>query len=195
MDSPSPANPLYCRYSEVRDKIHSGYLLLWRPTNCSGRVIAKGGRSIYSHASMADWWNEDLFNLETLQGVGGQAMLLSNLVKRWPGIADVYAVSLPSHKRLAACRYMRRRTGIPYGRHSLLWHVVWALPGIRWLVPSTINDDDLDNTPVCSQLISESYRIGAATDPIPNLSDWGTTPGDLSRWSLAEYKFTLISDK
>jgi len=50
-----------------------------------GRLIAKAGRSDYSHAGMAAWWNGRLMCLDTVQGHGGRAVLLSNLVQRYPG--------------------------------------------------------------------------------------------------------------
>ena len=40
---------------------------------------------------MAAWWNGRLMCPETVQGRGGRAVLLSNLVQEYPGRIDVYA--------------------------------------------------------------------------------------------------------
>ena len=86
------ATPVH--YPLARRKIRDGDLLLFRPRRgLMGRLITAAGRSDYSHAAMAVWWNGRLMCLETVQFGGGRAVLLSNLVERHPGSFDVYAAN------------------------------------------------------------------------------------------------------
>ena len=66
---------------------------------------------------MAAWWNRRLMCLETLQGRGGRAVLLSNLVRENPGQIDVYAAGATGEPfdRAAAVEAMIEITGRPYG--------------------------------------------------------------------------------
>ena len=78
-------------YDTARHKIRDGDLLLFRrKRGLQGKLIAIAGRSEYSHAAMAAWWNGRLMCLETVQGHGGRAVLLSTLVAENPGRIDVY---------------------------------------------------------------------------------------------------------
>src|SRR3990170_4401735 len=79
-------------YPLARSKIRDGDLLLFRRGHgLLGHLIATAGRSDYSHAGMAAWWQRRLMYLETVQGRGGRAVLLSNLVQAYPGRIDVYS--------------------------------------------------------------------------------------------------------
>src|SRR3972149_5438093 len=78
-------------YIAARAKIRDGDLLLFRrKRGLFSRLIAVAGRSEYCHAAMAAWWNGRLMCLETVQGRGGRAVLLSRLVAENPGRIDVY---------------------------------------------------------------------------------------------------------
>ena len=66
-------------------KIRDGDLLLFRRRHGAvGKLISVAGRSPYCHAAMAAWWNGRLMCLETVQGHGGRAVLLSTLVATHP---------------------------------------------------------------------------------------------------------------
>ena len=67
-------------YSAARKKIRDGDVLLFRRrSGVMGKLIAVAGRSEYCHAAMAAWWNGRLMCLETVQGHGGRAVLLSRV--------------------------------------------------------------------------------------------------------------------
>ena len=103
-------------YPLARSKICDGDLLLFRPRRgVLGRSIAKAGRSDYSHAGMAAWWNGRLMCLDMVQGHGGQAVLLSNLVQKHPGRIDVYSAGANGKPfdRHAAIEAMIEITGQP----------------------------------------------------------------------------------
>ena len=80
-------------YNVARAKIRDGDLLLFRRRHgLAGKLVAVAGRSEYCHAAMAAWWNGRLMCLETVQGRGGRAVLLSRLVDENPDLIDVYRV-------------------------------------------------------------------------------------------------------
>lgn len=193
-------------YQKARRWIRSGDLLLlrrgrWWPH----RLIAAGGRSLYVHAAMAAWWHQDLMCLEMVWGRGGRAVCLSHQVRRCPGRWDVYTLQpVGSQKvdRLLAVRAMRRLTGTPYGWQALV-RLIWRhLPMVRWLLPPPAEDPPIvlaDQPPLplepmfCSQAVVWAYRL-TGVDPVPNLPDRLTEPGDLARSPLFRYRFTLLPD-
>jgi hypothetical protein len=180
-------------YFTARPKIHDGDLLLFRRQHWPfSRMIAAVGRSEYSHAAMAAWWNGRLMCLETVQGRGGRAVLLSNLVARWPGGIDVYAPNATRRRfnRHAAVNAMIEITGRRYGWWSLLAAAVRHLPLIRFLVPPDMDDESNGSLPFCSQAVARACRAGGV-DPVPNLPDRLTEPGDLARSAFFRYRFTL----
>lgn len=117
--SPTPRT---LRYSAARRKIRHGDLLLFPHRGLPGRLIAAAGRSPYSHAALAAWWQGRLMVLEVRQFRGGRAVLLSNVLRRGP--IDVFAADaegLGFNRRRAvghmlgytgrACRGSLRRGG------------------------------------------------------------------------------------
>jgi hypothetical protein len=195
-------------YNEVRHEIRDADLLLFRRRNRLGRLISVGGRSQYVHAAMAGWWNDRLMCVEMTSG-GGRAQLLSNLVARWPGVIDVYAIQKGREKgrafsRKRALKVMIGITGIDYGWINLLRAALLHLPLLRFLVRPEENDDGKNQKsevataappssfpPFCSQAVSAAMRAGGI-DPVPNLTDRLTEPGDLARSAVYQYRFTLV---
>jgi len=194
-------------YSKARRQIRSGdLLLLRRGRNWAHRLIAAGGRTVYVHAAMAAWWNQDLMCLEMVWWRGGRAVCLSHQVARCPGRWDVYAlrpVGQQQVDRSLAVRAMRRLTGTPYGWKALGRVIVRHWPVLRWLLPPPTEDPPvlvagaLPPMPLepmfCSQAVVWAYRLAGA-DPTPNLPDRLTEPGDLARSPLFRYRFTLLPD-
>jgi len=184
-------------YGLARSKIRDGDLLLARPRRgLFGRLIAKAGRSGYSHAGMAAWWNGRLMCLETIQGRGGRAVLLSNLVEARPGRIGVYAAAASGEPfdRQAAVEAMIEITGRRYGWQSLLCTALIHLPVVRLLVHPDTDDAANGSLPVCSQAVARACRAGGV-DPVPNLADRLTEPGDLARSVFFRYRFTLFPEE
>ena len=186
--------PIHMDYADVRDAIRDADLLLFRRRNRLTRLIAVAGRSQYVHAAMAGWWNDRLMCVEMTSG-GGRAQLLSNIVARWPGVIDVYQANA------ARRRFSRRRallamiaiTGKPYGWLNLSRAALLHLAAFRFLAQPDTNDLETSTwPPFCSQAVATAARAGGG-DPVPNLADRLTEPGDLARSAFYEYRFTLIS--
>lgn len=180
-------------YNTVRGKIRDADVLLFRRRRgFMGKLIATAGRSEYSHAAMAAWWNDRLMCLETVQGCGGRAVLLSTLVEDAPGRIDVYRAlpKLRRFRRQAAVEAMIETTGRRYGWPALLKAALTHLPVVRFLVRPETDDAADGHLPFCSQAVARAYRLGGL-DPVPNLADRLTEPGDLARSAVLEYRFTL----
>jgi hypothetical protein len=184
-------------YDRAQREIRDADLLLFRRgRGLVDRMIAASGRSLYVHAAMAAWWRDDLMCLETLQLRDGRAVCLAGQVARFPGRWDVYETNpddrLP-FDRVAAVRTMKRFTGTRYGWWNVLRIALRRLPIARWLV-RPVTDDLADGThpPFCSQAVAIACRAGGV-DPVPNLADRLTEPGDLARSPFFRYRFTLAS--
>jgi hypothetical protein len=185
--------PIHVRYADVRDVIRDADLLLFRRRNRLTRLIAVAGRSQYVHAAIAGRWNGRLMCVEMTSG-GGRAELLSNIVEQWPGVVDVYRANA------ARRRFSRRRallamiavTGRRYGWMNLCRAALLHLPAFRFLAHPDTNDLETSTwPPFCSQAVATATRAGGI-DPVPNLADRLTEPGDLARSAFYEYRFTLI---
>lgn len=182
-------------YQAARPNIRSGDVLLFRRA-CRplSWLSAAWGRSIYSHAAVTAWWGQSLFLLHTEQWHGGEIMLLSRAVQRWPGRIDVFRpLGLVHPQRAKIVEHVKRATGQRYGWRSIARHAWHATPLVRWLVEPPMSDmanGDGGNA-VCSELIARAYRVAGGVDLVPHLSDWATTPGDLARSARLERWCTL----
>ena len=181
-------------YNDARSQIKNADLLLFRPRGAPWwRAIAVAGRSEYTHAGMAGWWGDRLMNVEMTSG-GGRAQLLSNLVEQWPGVIDVYAANAVRRRfsRERALQAMIGITGKPYGKWNLFRAGLYHMPFVRFMVSPDTDDIETSNWPLfCSQAASIAYRLGGV-DPVPNLTDRLTEPGDLARSPFFQYRFTLV---
>lgn len=192
MTNPSDQQRLVA-YAEARRHVESGDLLLFRRRG----LISIAGRGVHSHAAMAAWWYGDLFCLETRSFQNARAVLLSNLVQRWPGRIDVFQSN--PHRRWAhydrrgAVRAMRRLTGLDYGWTNLFWAGLLHAPVLRWFQTPKTNDNEITRRPpFCSQAVVMATRTGGGVDPVPQLADRLTEPADLARSPFYRYRFTLV---
>jgi hypothetical protein len=184
-------------YSQARRRIRDGDLLLFRrKSGVMQKLITVAGRSEYCHAAMAAWWNGRLMCLETVQGRGGRAVLLSHVVGEDPNLIDVYRVVRGCQRRFdraGAVLAMIETTGKRYGWTNLARAAMYHLPIVR-LFTIPLDDDRANGSlPFCSDAVSRALRAGGI-DPVPNLSDAGTEPGDLARSAVIAYRFTLSLD-
>ncbi len=179
-------------YAAARCEIKTADLLLFRPRGLLWQAIAVAGRSQYTHAAMAGRWGDRLMNVEMTTG-GGRAQLLSNLVEQWPGVIDVFSANA-IHRRFSrekALAAMVAITGKPYGRWNLFRASLYHMPLFRFIVSPDTNDIAATRwPPFCSQAVAMACRAGGV-DPVPELADRLTEPGDLARSPFFEYRFTL----
>ena len=182
------------RYFQARMEIDSGDLLLFRPRNWLWRAIAVAGRSEYTHAAMA---SREAGRIRVLQETSGERhnLALSDLVKRWPGVIDVFKANAEGNPRFApwiAVQAMQEIVKRDYGWGDLIRAALYHLPVVRFcLRPDTDDDEPTAGKPFCSQAISMACRRGGV-DPVPQLADRLTEPGDLARTTFFRYRFTLV---
>jgi hypothetical protein len=188
-------SPIYLPYSAVRNSVRHGDLLLKRAIAPS--LIAAAGRTIYSHAAMAAWWDDRLMAIEMVEFIGGRAVLFSNHVKKLPGRWDVYTANAGDRwhwwDRNAAVDRMREFTATPYGWWNIARASLRHLAIVRLFVRPPTDDKANGSAPFCSQAYSLGC-IAGGVDPVPHLSSAATEPGDLARSPFFQYRCTLNPD-
>lgn len=193
-------HPTLLPLTEARSGIEHGDLLLFRARrSLSHLVIARGGRTRYTHAARVAWEDGELRCLDTIQGTGGRNVSLRDQVERYPGHWDVFRPSIAVAEALG-CTYepdiavnkVREYVDRPYGWKSLARAALVHLPVVRFFVkPETDDQASVTWPPYCSQLQAMGDRA-AGFDPVVNLADRMTEPGDLARSLFYEYQFTLV---
>ena len=187
------------KLSEQEETICNGDLLLFRRNGLLSRLIGVAGRSRYTHAARAVWWDDTLFCCEVRELKGGRAVTLESQVRRNAGRIDVFETN-PSRRwvhydRRGAVRYMRRLAGCDYGYLSVFRAALRHLPLWRCLIRPDMNDKKkTSEPPFCSQACAMADRLGGGVDPVPHLADRLTEPGDLARSPFYRYRFTLAGE-
>jgi hypothetical protein len=195
------------RFVEATRLIRDADLLLFRraplslrsPGSIVGKAIATSGRSDYSHAAKAVWWRCNspsvLLCVEVREFYGGRAVTLESQVRENPGRIDVYRANeagCVEYSRFGAAAYMLSFTGQPYGYGAIARAAKAYIPFVRWAFETDSDDRQCDSHAVfCSEAVSRADRIGGGVDPVPNLADRDTEPGDLARSDFYRYQFTL----
>jgi len=134
-----------------------------------------------------------------IQWIGGRNVCLRDQVELYPEHWDVFepleevAKALgKTYDRQAACETMLGFVGKQYGWHNILFSSSLHLPIVRLFITPDINDyEESVKQPFCSQARAIADRAGGV-DPVQNLSDRVTEPGDLARSLFYKYKMTLI---
>lgn len=182
-------------YGSIKSSIKHADLLLCRT---GGRfcdlAISAASRSPYVHAGMAAWIEGELYIVDVLQFHGGRRVRLGDEVARYPGRYDVFRVNTIRFRELdreTAVERMLKYADGKYGWWNVFRTSLRHLAFIRLVVP-LLTDDEANGTypPFCSQAASRAYRA-AGVDPVPNLADRITEPGDLARSLLFSYFCTL----
>jgi hypothetical protein len=186
----------HVRLAEYATQIWNGDLLLFRGRGLVSRLIGTAGRSEYTHAARAIWWNDVLFCCEVRELQGGRAVTLASQVRKFPGQIDVFATNpdnrWPEYDVASANRFMQRLAGCDYGYTSLWKAALLHVPLWRLLVKPELDDAAIDDhPPFCSHACAMADRIGGGIDPVPHLADRITEPGDLARSPFYRYRFTL----
>lgn len=189
------------KYSEIRESIEHGSLLLFRGKGLISDAIEVAGRSPYSHAALASWVLRTprergvLMAVEVREGYGGRMVNLSSQVRKFPGQIDVYR---PTRSLRESCPIghvvveMVRITGHDYGYWAVARAALQYVPFARWFVrkdwgrPTEVCGD-LD----CSGTIDYVFFKHGDVKLVPNCEHENVTPGDLGRCPLFEYEVTL----
>ena len=183
------------KLSDVAYQIRPADLLLFRGHGLVSKLIKWAGRTEHSHAAKVDRFDSQLFVAEVREFIGGRLVTLASQVEKHPGCIDVFqanCANLTSFEREESARYMRQYAGCDYGYLSVLKASLLHLPLIRCLVTPDTNDAAASTyPPFCSEACSRADRAGGGYDPVHNLADHITEPGDLARSPFYQYMFTL----
>lgn len=190
------------RIYDALPRMRPADLLLWRDDqDIQDLMIARAGRSAHSHAAMLDYARQlSGFSrwriLEVTQWHGGRDTSLRDSVRQYPGHWDLFRANAdnrwPEWDGDAAVRRMRRFVDCEYG-----WLKIWSVALLRMPVMGTIFPADLDDSsrddkpPICSEAVSIADCAGGV-DPVPNLANRYTEPGDLARSLFYRYELTLV---
>lgn len=198
-------------YAQALPHLKTGDLLQYRGTGLIGGMISIAGRSRYSHTAMAIQLNGSFYCAEVREFHGGRITNLKGQIAKYPGRIDVYRparkleVPLPdgTYKVVRfdaekASEIMRSFANpAEYGYWKVLKASCYHLPLIRifiGLLGKFDGIDKIDGPPFCAEAYSHAIRE-SFVDPVPNLADRLTEPGDLTRSPLlANFLFTLVKD-
>ncbi len=186
-------------YRTVRRDILSGDLLLWRPSGLFGKLICAASGSRHSHAGIAAWIKlpsgvRRLVSLETVEGRGGVVQPLSELVKKWPGLIDVYRANagnrwLEFERAAVVTAFWDNVIGSEYGKWAAVKAALRKMLVLRMFLKPDYQDGKISGSPpFCSGAVSRWTREGGGVDPVPGLADDSTWPGHLENSSFYELK-------
>lgn len=170
-------------------------LLIWHATSVWGWLIERlSGPGC--HAAKVVICSGIPFAVETMEGVGGTLTPLYQQVKRYPGKIDLYRTNPGNRweydREGATAWSLKHVPGTPYGWWPTIRAGLTRAIGIRWFLrPDRRDAVNGTKPPNCSAACSMADRIGGGVDPVPHLSDYSTTPGDLARSMFYEYVCTL----
>jgi hypothetical protein len=194
-------------YIRQRHLIHDADVLLFRSTTFPhfGWWIGKYTNSMYSHAALAHWQNDELYCLEFREFEGSREYPIIKYLNQGDRI-DVFRpcsyieipIFIKENEKVYVDYVIKNftietqnniiNTAKKLMGHKYSWWTIWQLaknyiPFIRLRTVLHKNGEVDPRNFVCSTLVSYSYRINYI-DPVPQLCDVCTTPGDLARSAL-----------
>jgi hypothetical protein len=164
-------------YSEIREQIRDGDILLFRGTSWFSRLLRWGTRSQYSHSAILGWWNGRLMVLEAVP-TGVMASRMSIVVQQYSGDVELWTTD-DDLARAEVIRAAQLLIGRRYSKLKLLRNLRRLIFGRRRDEPG---DPDLDAPPedfVCSEFVSTVWRAGGV-DLAKDAPDVFTKPGDIA---------------
>ncbi len=177
-------------YSNAREQIQTGDVLLFRGTSAVSRIIRWGSRSPYSHAGLAAWWGDRLIVFQAVSR-GAQVVPVSSAVDAYDGQVDWWApkadITLDPEELLNHAVTMLGRAYAFSGVLRLMWRMaVRRFRGLR-------DAKDAPKELFCSQYVSYCYRK-AGVDLVLHADDASTSPGDLATSGQLVMKGVLHAD-
>ena len=187
----SDAKPLV--YSDIRDEVRTGDILLFQGTSRLSRVIRWGSGSNYSHAGFAAWWDRRLLVFQA-SGRGAEVLPMSSAVDAYDGQVDWYALRA-AHRLSSECEHqlithavtLLGRAYSSAGLVDLMWRM--ALGRFRGRPDPKACPDSL----FCSQYVSYCFRM-VGPDLVLGTDDGSTSPADLSNSPMLELRGVLHAD-
>lgn len=173
-------------YSQVRDEIVDGDVILFRGDAELSHVISDISQSAYSHSGLVlTWYGRRMLLAAEMPQV--RAIPLGIMVAKYHGRIDWYKLTPEARAKLdlqSLAIEALVHLGIEYGTGKL-----FELAS-HFLLGTNANDDDTHpDTLVCSQYVSRCFRL-AGLDLSPQ-SDLATVPGEIAVSPYLCYQATL----
>ena len=177
---------------DVTAEMDTGDILLFRHPG----IIARIGRSVYSHAGMIIRHSDHANDIDLAEMVvrGGQVCWLRGQVMKYPGRWDWYCVDrdrFPDFRTDG--KVMLELAKGRYGMWSLFRASLLRLPFLRLIIGTDMDDLKVTTYPAhCSQAIARDCLLRGGIDPVRKLANRLTEPADLSRSLLWRDRGTLV---
>lgn len=201
-------------YDKCKSLIKEADLLLFHHGEFPsvGWWIGKYTRSMYSHAGLAHWDNNEIYVLEFKEFTGSRKYLLNDYIKDDVKIDVFRACSDISYPRIRkidnsyvqtfdhftvndSTRKSITESALELIGETYSYWIIWQIlktyiPFIRLNTRGIKSTKETIESFVCSTLVTYSYRVNFI-DPVPFLDDNYTTPGDLARSSIFTKLFEI----
>jgi hypothetical protein len=173
-------------YREVRGRLRTGDLLLFRGSHPLSRLIQLATGSRYSHAGLLTWWSPldapTVSRLMVLEATHPYVTLrpASESVGAYRGTVDWYPLQERFRARLDETRLLQEATerlGLEFSVGGLFDNL-WARLGLQQLAATRRS-----RSRFCSEYVSECMTM-ALEDPVVSCPDHFTSPEALSQSSL-----------
>ncbi len=168
-------------YDDVRPKIRSGDVLMYRGRSLESRLIQWVTRSRYSHAGLAAWWNDRLMVMEAA-AKGVVVTPLSTNVRGYHGNVEWFTCTeeIPPDERQRMIEFAQQELGKGYAR----WKAV--LLGITILFQDDRGKRDRlrrERQLFCSHYVAQVYNA-VGRDLRKGVSDRFMSPADVANSPL-----------
>lgn len=173
-------------YSQVRNRIEDGDVILFRGNAELSGVIRDIAQSAYSHVGIVlTWYGRRMLLSAEMPTV--QAVPLGIVVAKYNGRIDWYKLTPEARAKLDIQRLALEalvNIGIEYGTEKLFELASHFIFGTE-----ASDDNTRPRTVICSQYVSRCFRV-AGLDLSPK-SDLATVPGEIADCPYLGYQATL----
>jgi hypothetical protein len=164
------AHAVVMDYGEMRRSFRTGDLLLFRGRGLLSLIIRSITRSPYSHAGLVYSFEGRVYCVEAV-GAGVRIILLSELLKRYPGGVDYFEVEASDKQRRRAVSFCFQQLGKIYDKPGIFRFAAALVFDKRAVSPR-------DDRWFCSELVAAAYA--AQDTPLTAVQEAYTSPSDLA---------------
>lgn len=178
-------------YSQVRDSISDGDIILFQGQRQLSRLIRQVASSAYSHVGLVlTWYGRRILLSAEMPKI--QALPLGLAVAGYPGRVDWYRLRPEARSRVDRERLALEalvNLGVEYGVGTLGKLAATYTLGVHGPDSVDSDHDEVAHSLICSQFVSRCFRT-AGLDLSPK-SDLETDPGEIARSPYLEFVGTL----
>lgn len=127
MNGFTPKNLTFDEYRDIAEDCDLG---LWKPTSFYGRIISRATDGPYSHINGVLWWGMEPWQVAYEEGRGGFAAPLRRESISFPGVIDIYRVTVPFDRDAVSARM--KKLGHDYNWSYIKTIALLNAPLLRW---------------------------------------------------------------